>query len=327
MTGRLEGKTALVTGAGTGIGLAVALRFANEGARVIVADRDAEAADAAVTTINAHRAVAVVMDISDEAAVEAAFAQLESAGMSPDVVVANAGVQLFGHDAKAADLDLDVWRRTIDINLTGTFLTVKHAVRSMLARGVGGSIILTGSPTGPERRGQGLHRLQRLEGRHPRARAYGRRRLCRPGHPREHGGARRTPRRRSSPRSRPTRRHARRSSAASRSAAPGSPADVEGIMVYLASDDGAFATGALFAVDGGHDDALTCRAPWDSSARSVAVPGGAERGRSSCATTSSPTSASAAVVVLRSVRAVVRDRRLGDRRARGGPGRGGATRR
>ena len=87
------------------------------------------------------------MDISDEASVEAAFAQLGAEGWAPDVVVANAGVQLFGQDAAAADLDLDVWKRTIDVNLTGTFLTVKHAVRSMLATG-GGSIILTGSPTG-----------------------------------------------------------------------------------------------------------------------------------------------------------------------------------
>ena len=52
------------------------------------------------------------------------------------MVVANAGVQLFGQDAKIADLDLDVWNRTVAINLTGTFLTVKHAVRAMLAEAV-----------------------------------------------------------------------------------------------------------------------------------------------------------------------------------------------
>ena len=62
------------------------------------------------------------------------------------MAVANAGIQLFGQDAPVADLDLEVWRRTIDVNLTGTFLTLKHAVRAMRQRG--GSIIVTGSPTG-----------------------------------------------------------------------------------------------------------------------------------------------------------------------------------
>lgn len=132
--GQLEGKTALVTGGALGIGLAVAQRFAREGARVVLADRNGEGAVAAAAAIG-DAARAVTMDISDEDAVAAAFAELEADGWAPDVVVANAGVQLFGQDAPAADLDLDVWRRTIDINLTGTFLTVKHAVQSMLRSG------------------------------------------------------------------------------------------------------------------------------------------------------------------------------------------------
>lgn len=245
---RLQGKTALVTGSATGIGRAVAARFAAEGARVVIADRDAEAAAGAAAGIGAA-ARAVTVDISDEPSVEAAFAELDAAGWAPDVVVANAGVQLFGQDAEAADLDLDVWRRTIDVNLTGTFLTVKHATRSMLAHG-GGSIILTGSPTGLNGEGKdftaysaskaGIHGLARTV-----AAAYADRGIrvntVVPAYT-ETGLV-------------TTISDDPEARAAIIGRIPlgraGSPADIEGIMVFLASEDGAFATGSLFAVDGG----------------------------------------------------------------------------
>ncbi|MBW9109117.1 SDR family oxidoreductase [Microbacterium trichothecenolyticum] len=246
--GQLEGKTALITGGALGIGLAVAQRFAREGARVILADRNGEGAAAAAAGIG-ENARAVTMDISDEDAVAAAFAEVEAAGWAPDVVVANAGVQLFGQDAQAADLDLDVWRRTIDINLTGAFLTVKHAVRSMLPRG-GGSIILTGSPTAVNGEGKdftaysaskaGMHGLARTV-----AAAYADRGIrvntVQPAYTETPLVAAIS----EDPESR----------AAIISRIPigraGTPDDVAGIMVYLASDDGAFATGATFQVDGG----------------------------------------------------------------------------
>ena len=245
---RLEGKTALITGGALGIGLAVAQRFAREGARVIVADRNGDGAAAAAAEIG-DRARAVTMDISDEAAVASAFAAVEADGWAPDVVVANAGVQLFGQDAPIADLDLEVWRRTVDINLTGTFLTVKHAVRSMLAHG-GGSIILTGSPTAINGEGKdftaysaskaGMHGLGRTV-----AAAYADRVIrvntVQPAYTETPLVAAIS----EDPESR----------AAIVSRIPigraGTPDDVAGIMVYLASDDGAFATGATFQVDGG----------------------------------------------------------------------------
>src|SRR3712207_9539610 len=87
MSERLTGKTALVTGAGTGIGQTVAARFAREGARVVFADRNAEAAQAAAAEVADGRGRAATMDISDESAVESAFAELTREGWSPDVVV------------------------------------------------------------------------------------------------------------------------------------------------------------------------------------------------------------------------------------------------
>ncbi|MGO1412558.1 MAG: SDR family NAD(P)-dependent oxidoreductase [Microbacterium sp.] len=245
---RLAGKTALVTGAGSGIGLAVAERFAAEGARVVFADRDAPAAQRAAADIG-DSARAATVDISQEDQVAAVFRELDDEGWTPNVVVANAGVQLFGQDAKAADLDLEVWRRTVDINLTGTFLTMKHAVRSMLASG-GGSVILTGSPTGVNGEGKdftaysatkaGIHGLARTV-----AAAYAtegiRVNTVVPPYTETSlvAAIREDPDARAAITSRiPMGR-------------PATPDDITGVMTFLASDDSAFATGAMFTVDGG----------------------------------------------------------------------------
>ncbi|MEW9871459.1 SDR family NAD(P)-dependent oxidoreductase [Arthrobacter sp. HS15c] len=242
---RLEGKTALVTGAGSGIGLAVAQRFVAEGATVYFADINVEAAEKAAAATGASGAHALRMDISDEASVIAAYAAVAG---KLDVVVANAGVQLFGQDAKVGDLDLAVWEKTVTINQRGAFLTLKHAVRAM--EGHGGSIICTGSPTAVVACGQtftaytsskaGVHGLARVVAADY-AHAGIRVNIVVPGYTE-------TPLVQAIADDPVSRAGLVDSTMLGR---PGTAADVEGIMVFLASDDSAYATGGIFTVDGG----------------------------------------------------------------------------
>src|SRR6266568_3493231 len=131
----LRGKRAVITGAGMGMGRATAIRFAAEGARVGLIDRDEAAAGAVAGEIEAAggEAIVLVADVTSEDDVAAAIERAAAAWGGLDVVVANAGVQLAGEDDRADRLELEVWQRTIDINLTGIFLTCKHGLRALLA--------------------------------------------------------------------------------------------------------------------------------------------------------------------------------------------------
>jgi 3-oxoacyl-[acyl-carrier protein] reductase len=133
----LDGKRALVTGAASGIGHAIAQRLGAEGARVAAVD---------VTPVDAA-ALAVRADVRDEDAVRGAVDAAVAEWGGLDVVVANAAVQLSSAEDRADRLDLAVWRETLDVNLTGAFLTVKHGARALLAAG-GGAIVCVGSPAG-----------------------------------------------------------------------------------------------------------------------------------------------------------------------------------
>jgi 3-oxoacyl-[acyl-carrier protein] reductase len=134
----LAGKRALVTGAASGIGRATAERFLQAGARVAGLDVEPDMPDGVL---------ALVADVSDEVAMEAAFARATEEFGGLDVVVANAATQLVGEDDRADRLDAAVWQRTLDVNLTGVFLTAKHGARALLASG-GGAIVCTASPAG-----------------------------------------------------------------------------------------------------------------------------------------------------------------------------------
>ena len=138
---RLEGKTAVVTGGGTGIGYATAKRFVDEGAFVYVTGRRQEPLDRAVEALGA-RACAVQGSVSDLADLARLFDQVKAERGTLDVLFANAG---HGDLVPLGQITEELYQRTFDINVKGVLFTVQAALPLMRA---GGSIILTGSTTG-----------------------------------------------------------------------------------------------------------------------------------------------------------------------------------
>jgi NAD(P)-dependent dehydrogenase (short-subunit alcohol dehydrogenase family) len=138
MTDRLKGKRALITGAGGGIGRAAALAFAREGAAVAVVDIRGEAAETVAAEIGhaGGRAVALSGDVAHEAGCAETFAAAEAALGGLDTLFNNAGIVLPG-DNDATDTPLDVWQRTLAVNLTGVFLCCKFGLPALLRAGRG----------------------------------------------------------------------------------------------------------------------------------------------------------------------------------------------
>jgi len=143
--GRLEGKVALITGAGSGIGRASALRFAQEGAAVAAVDIDRDAAVATVAAIEQEggRATAVRADVSVAADNEAMVAATEDRFGRIDVLFLNAGI-MHPDDSDAVGTDESIWDLTMDVNAKGVFLGCKYGIPA-LRRAGGGSIINTAS--------------------------------------------------------------------------------------------------------------------------------------------------------------------------------------
>ena len=153
MPGRLEGKIAVITGGGSGIGRACALRFASEGASVCVADLDKNAAEETARRVEGagRKALALQTNTTDEAANDAMIAACVKALGAVDVLVAVAGVGSPRPDAASTrpytmlDMPIDRFRAVIDVNLYGVIFSNRAAARWMVANRRGGSLINLGS--------------------------------------------------------------------------------------------------------------------------------------------------------------------------------------
>jgi NAD(P)-dependent dehydrogenase (short-subunit alcohol dehydrogenase family) len=238
--GRLAGKRAIVTGAARGIGRATATRFLGEGARVAALDIDPALPG---------ETLALVADVSDESAIEKAIVRAVDEFGGLDVVVANAATQLVGEDARADRLDTEVWRRTLDVNLTGVFLTAKHGARALLATG-GGAIVCTGSPAGSYGIAPGLDAYSASK-----AGVLGLVRVLAADYARDgirvngvFPGLTATPMNHWWLDDEAARADALRGVPLGR---VGEPEEVAAVIAFLASDEASYVTGALWAVDGG----------------------------------------------------------------------------
>ena len=141
---RLDGKVAFVTGAASGIGKRIAQVYAQAGAAVAVADLNPQAAAEAAAELRGQgaRAIAVALDVTDEAAVDAAVARTVAELGSLDVLVSNAGIQIV---AALVDFSFTDWKKLLAVHLDGAFLTSRAAMRQMVASGRGGAMIFMGS--------------------------------------------------------------------------------------------------------------------------------------------------------------------------------------
>lgn len=248
---RLSGKVAVVTGASVGLGRAVAARFAHEGASVVAADTNVADGTALVEELKSGglEATFVPTDVAKECSVKALFAATLDRYDHVDVLYNNAAVLFHDRDRPVHELSVETWDYIMGVNLRGSFLCAKYAIPSMLANG-GGSIIYLGSPTG-------------LFGCAPSLTAYstskagimGLARVMAAAHARDRirvnsivPGTMDTPMNATILSDPAVREQYRQAVPLGRL---GTPHDIEGLAVFLASDESAYCTGGLYMCDGG----------------------------------------------------------------------------
>ncbi|MCI1006977.1 3-hydroxybutyrate dehydrogenase [Herbaspirillum sp. C7C8] len=140
----LKDKVALITGSASGIGKEIALEYAKQGAKVVIADLALEAAKATAEEIvkNGGTAMAVAMNVTDETQVDKGVADAVNTYGGLDIMISNAGIQII---SPVTELSLENWRKMLAIHLDGAFLTTRAAMKAMIKQGRGGSIIYMGS--------------------------------------------------------------------------------------------------------------------------------------------------------------------------------------
>lgn len=140
----LKNKVAIITGAASGIGKEIAFEYAKQGAKVVIADLvfDAAQATAAEIVKTGGTAMAIAMNVTDEAQVDKGVDDVVAAYGGVDVLISNAGIQII---SPVVELSLDNWKKMLAIHLDGAFLTTRACMRVMVKAGRGGSIIYMGS--------------------------------------------------------------------------------------------------------------------------------------------------------------------------------------